>query len=150
MHAKVTPAQHILMISHIILILVYIMDKRETYSSTSQSTKSEVFYVIKLAVEIHPVERAFCNRSCCSNEGPPIVIHCDNLAILQIWQAKNPPNQALARLCRTLIFLAARNSFIISQILITKLLMLYPTSRYTNRDKNQCKVKVCQQMLYQQ
>ena len=40
-----------------------------------------------------------------------IIIHCDNLAIVQIWQAKNPKNQALSQLCRTLFFLAARNSF---------------------------------------
>ena len=35
----------------------------------------------------------------------------DNLTIVQIWQAKKPKNQALSQLCRTLFFLAARNSF---------------------------------------
>lgn len=40
-----------------------------------------------------------------------ILIYCDNLAIVQVWQAKNPQNQTLAKLCHTLFFLAARNSF---------------------------------------
>ena len=30
---------------------------------------------------------------------------------MQVWQAKNQKNQALAKLCQTLFFLGTRNSF---------------------------------------
>ena len=40
-----------------------------------------------------------------------ILVYCDNLAIVQVWQAKSPKNQALAKLCRELFFLAAKNNF---------------------------------------
>ena len=43
-----------------------------------------------------------------------IVVYCDNQAIVHVWQAKSPKNSALAQLCRTLFFLAAKNSFNIS------------------------------------
>ena len=38
------------------------------------------------------------------------LIHCDNQAIMNVWQAKNPKNKALAQLCRKLFFLAAKNN----------------------------------------
>ena len=37
-----------------------------------------------------------------------IIVHCDNQAIINIWQARNPKHPALAQLCRTLFFLAAK------------------------------------------
>ena len=40
-----------------------------------------------------------------------IRVHCDNLAIVQVWQAKNPRDKQLAALCRTLFFIAAQNHF---------------------------------------
>ena len=43
-----------------------------------------------------------------------IRIYCDNLAIVQIWKAKNPKDKQLAALCCTLFFIAAQNHFIIS------------------------------------
>ena len=43
-----------------------------------------------------------------------IRVYCDNLAIVQIWNAKNPRDKQLAALCRTLFFIAAKNHFIIS------------------------------------
>lgn len=43
-----------------------------------------------------------------------IVVYCDNQAIVHMWQSKSPKHSALAQLCRTLFFLAAKNSFNIS------------------------------------
>ena len=40
-----------------------------------------------------------------------IVVYCDNQAIVYMWEAKSPKQSALAQLCRTLFFLAAKNSF---------------------------------------
>ncbi len=43
-----------------------------------------------------------------------ILIHCDNQAIVQVWQAKKPKNKAIAKLCRKLFFLAAKSNCTIS------------------------------------
>ena len=43
-----------------------------------------------------------------------IRVYCDNLSVVQIWQAKNPRDRPLAALCRTLFFVAAKNHFNIS------------------------------------
>ena len=66
-----------------------------------------------------------------------IVVYCGNQGIVHVWQAKSPKNSALAQLCRTLFFLAAKNSFNISlkQGQITKLLMLSLTNRYITSSK---------------
>ena len=40
-----------------------------------------------------------------------IVVYCDNQAIVHVWQAKSPKHPALAQLCHTPFFLAAKNSF---------------------------------------
>ena len=40
-----------------------------------------------------------------------ILVSCDNQAIVQVWQAKNPKHPAITRLCRILFLLAARNNF---------------------------------------
>ena len=43
-----------------------------------------------------------------------IRVYCDNLAIVQVWLAKNPKDKQVAALCRTLFFIAAENHFNIS------------------------------------
>ena len=48
------------------------------------------------------------------NQWQKIVVYCDHQAIVHVWQAKSPKTLALAQLCRTLFFLAAKNSFNIS------------------------------------
>ena len=60
------------------------------------------------------MERDVCNCGSCSNMGFPVEaeedIHCDNQAIVKVWQAKSPREKALAHLCRKLFFLAAKNN----------------------------------------
>lgn len=43
-----------------------------------------------------------------------ILIHCDNQAIVQIWQTKKPKHKALTKLCRKLFFLAAKNNYTVN------------------------------------
>ena len=43
-----------------------------------------------------------------------ILVHCDNQAIVQIWQAKKPKHPAITHLCRTLFLLAAKHNFNVS------------------------------------
>ena len=40
-----------------------------------------------------------------------IEVYCDNQAIVHMWQPKSPKDLALAQLCHTLFFPAAKNSF---------------------------------------
>lgn len=43
-----------------------------------------------------------------------ILFHCDNQAVVQVWQAKKPKDKSLASLCRKLFFLAAQNNYTIT------------------------------------
>ena len=43
-----------------------------------------------------------------------ILFHCDNLAVVQVWQAKKPKDKSLASLCRKLFFLAAQNNYTVT------------------------------------
>ena len=61
---------------------------------------------------LYSVEIAICHCSCSRHLG--IRVHCDNLAIVQIWITKNPKDKQLAAHCRTLFFIAAKNHFNIS------------------------------------
>lgn len=69
--------------------------------------------VTQPTIAFHTVERAICHCSSHSHVGINLAyqIYRDNLAIVQMWKAKDPRDKQLVVLCHTIFFIATQNHF---------------------------------------